>query len=337
VPRVSGARAEARIAVAHEAGGWVAALAWAPDGEAVAWADDEGTVGVLRVDGGHAEAVGEHPGGALALDWGAGGLASGGRDGRLVLGGVAHEAGPAWVEHLAWRPDGGLLAVAAGRHVQFWTPEGACRDVSEALPATVACLGWHPKGVACAAGTYGGVRLIRANGGRVARHLRWTGSVLELAFSPDGRRLAHGNQDASVHFWDLRKGSELEMHGYATKVRELAWSADGRWLATGGGATATCWDFHRAGGPAGSRPVELARHHERLTALAFQPGGELLATAARDGLVLLWRVGTDDLPVGGVGLSEPVSALAWSSDGARLAAGGAEGALAVVEVEAQPA
>jgi WD40 repeat protein len=334
---VSGARAQAQIAATAQAAGYVAALAWAPDGRAVAWADDEGAVGVLEPEAGAVERVAEHAGGALAVAWGAGGLASGGRDGRLVLDGSGHAVGPAWIERVAWRPDGALLAVATGRRVQFWTPAGECRDVSEALPATVACLGWHPKGVVCAAGSYGGVRLIRANGGRVGQHLRWTGSVLELAFSPDGRRLAHGNQDASVHFWDLRRSSELEMHGYATKVRELAWSADGRWLATGGGTSITCWDFHRAGGPAGSRPVELERHDERLVALAFQPGGELLASAARDGLVLLWRVGADDLPVGGSALSEPLSALAWAPDGRRLAVGGAAGSLAVVDVEAEAA
>jgi WD40 repeat protein len=224
------------------------------------------------------------------------------------------------------------VPVQAGRRGQFWTRDGRCRDVSEELPATAACLDWHPKGVVCAVGAYGGVRLLRANGAVVAQHLRWTGSVLELAFSPDGRRLAHGNQDASVHFWDLRRGTELEMTGYTTKVRELAWSPDGRWLATGGADAVTAWDFHRPGGPAGSRPVELERHTDRVVALAFQPGGSLLASAGRDGLVLLWAVGEDDLPVGGTAVDDVVSALAWSPDGRRLAVGAAAGGVTVLDV-----
>jgi WD40 repeat protein len=332
MPRISGASAAAEVVHACQVAGYVAALAWALDGQALGVADDSGGVTGVWVGVG-SELIGHHAGGALTVGWAPGRtLASGGRDGRVRLDGRVLEAGAGWVERVAWRPDGALLALASGRKVQFWTADGACRDVSDELPATVACLAWHPKGVLCGAGSYGGVRLIRANGGRTAERLDWTGSVLELAFSPDGRRLAHGNQDASVHFWDLPRRAELEMTGYPLKVRELAWSSDGRWLATGGGDTAVVWDFHRPGGPAGSRPHELARHTERLTALAFQSHGPLLASAARDGLVLLWHPDDDDLPVGGHALDQPASALAWSADGARLAAGGTQGAVVVLDV-----
>jgi WD40 repeat protein len=353
MPRVSGATVRATVARAATVDGYVAALAWAPDSTSLAVADDAGDITVLGVGDESRERVAVHDGGALTADWAPSAmLASGGRDGRITFDGRAAEtgrekvehvrtlptdramdAGRDWIERIVWRPDGGLLAAAVGRRAQFWTPDGLCRDVSEELPATITCLAWDPKGIVCGAGTYGGVRLIRANGGATARHLRWTGSVLELAFSPDGRRLAHGNQDASVHFWDLRRDRELEMTGYATKVRELAWSPDGRWLATGGDATITVWDFHRSGGPAGSRPLELERHTDRLVALAFKPGGALLASAARDGLILLWSVGDDDLPLGGTALEDPVSALAWSPDGRLLAAGGADGNVAVLDVE----
>jgi WD40 repeat protein len=340
MPRVSGTRAQPRVAVSDRASGYVAGLAWAPDGQSVAVADDAGGVGVIAVDGGDLLPVCEHPGGALTVAWSTRGvLASGGRDGRVLLDGGAIAAADQdtarrpWIERLTWRPDGALLAAAAGRRVELWTPEGARQDVSDPLPATVACLAWHPRGVLLAAGTYGGVRLLRRTGA-VDKHLKWTGSVLELAFSPDGRRLAHGNQDASVHFWDLRKGTELEMSGYATKVRELGWSDNGRWLATGGGDELTLWDFHRAGGPQGSRPLQLD-HDERVVALAFQPGGDLLAGADRGGMVLIWRPGEDDLPVGGTALDEPATTIAWSPDGRHLAVGGADGSILVLGVEVE--
>lgn len=346
MPRVSGARAQARIAASTQTGAYIAELAWAPDGGSVAAAGDDGAVRLLHVDGGAARTIAEHDGGALTVAWSAGGvLASGGRDGSIALDGSAvaarrngsddrparRAAGGPWVEQLRWRPDGMLLAAATGRHVQFWTPEGTCEDVSEPLPATVSCLDWHPRGVQCAAGSYGGVRLLRANGARVDQRLEWTGSVLALAFSPDGRRLAHGNQDSSVHFWDLAKGSELEMAGYETKVRQLAWSPGGRWLATGGGEDITLWDFHRRRGPAGSRPVQL-EHADRLVDLAFASHG-VLAGVDRGGAALLWRPGEDDLAIGGTALDEPGACLAWSPDGHRLAIGGAHGTILVVDIE----
>lgn len=325
----------ARVRVVVEAGAYIAGLAWAPDGERVAYAADDGAVGVVDVAG-TVERVAAHDGGALAVGWSMrGDLASAGRDGRVVIGGRAVVAGRGWVERIAWRPDGGLLAAAQGRRVSFWAPDGTAAALTDELPATVSCLGWHPKGVTLAAGTYGGVRLIRANGARIERTLAWRGSILELAISPDGRRLAHGNQDASVHFWDLRRQTELEMAGYATKVRELAWSPDGRWLATGGGDSIVCWDFHRPGGPAGSRPLELVEHEERVTSLAFQPGGRLLASTGRDGLLLLWRPGSGTAAPHGGTVADGVELVtsAWSSDGRRLAAGGADGTLIVVDVE----
>jgi WD40 repeat protein len=279
------------------------------------------------------EVAARHDGGALTVAWApATVMASGGRDGRVVVGGRDGDAGGPWVERVAWRPDGGLLAAAVGRRLQLWSIAGECVGVTTDLPATVASIAWHPRGIVCAAATYGGVRLVRANGAAVVDHLSWTGSVLELAFSPDGRRLAHGNQDASVHFWDLKRGGELEMTGYETKVRELAWTGDGRYLLTGGGATITAWDFHRAGGPAGSRPLELETHEDRVTALAGQPRGDLVASGGRDGRLLVWRPGSDDLPLAGTALDGAVSALRWSPDGRRLAAGADGGEVVVLDV-----
>lgn len=336
MPRVTGLPAHLAIARTVELGSWIAALAWAPGSRTVAIATDDGAVSTLATVERQRRVLSRHPGGALALAWAPSVmLVSGGRDGRLGLNGrLSDTGGRGWIERLAWRPDGQLLALAAGRRVQFWDASGACRDVSADFPATVSCLVWHPKGIVCAVGSYGGVRLLRANGAAIARRLEWTGSVLELCFSPDGSRLAHGNQDASVHFWDLRKtGGELEMSGYQTKVRELAWSPDGRWLATGGGQTATLWDFHRRRGPAGSRPLELDRHTEPITALAFHPRRPLLASAGCDGLVLLWHPDEDDLPIAASALDAPITTLAWAPDGARLAVGTSDGTAAILELD----
>ena len=334
MPRVSGARAEVCLRASIDVGAYVAALAWSPDSAAVAIADDAGTVTVLDARDGASKRVAAHADGALTLDWSTRDvLASGGRDGRIVIGGTGSDVGRGWVERVAWHPTGDLLAVAHRRLVSFWTSQGECLDVSTELPATVVCLQWHPKSSVCAAGSYGGVRLISAHDASSATPPAWKGSVLALAFSPDGQRLAHGNQDASIHYWDLRKHKELEMWGYDTKVRELAWSNDGRWLATGGGASITVWDTSGRKGPEGSRPLVLDRHEEPISALAFRPApGTLLASAGRDGLVALWNVPDDDLPVAANMLGEAATTLAWSPDGHSVAAAGAGGAVTVLSV-----
>jgi WD40 repeat protein len=236
------------------------------------------------------------------------------------------------VQALAWRPDGAVLVVAHGRHLTSLGSDTTMLARSAELPATVACLGWHPRGVQVAAGSYGGVQLLRANGLVRDGLLAWKGSVLELAIAPDGRRLAHGNQDASVHFWDLRKRSELEMWGYRTKVRQLSWRDDSRLLATGGGEEVTLWDF--AGrGPAGRKPLVLAGHSDLVAWLAFAPGSKRLVSVAGDGLVLMWLPGETAQPLAALELDPPLTCGAWSADGTRLAVGSAGGQIVVLDAE----
>jgi WD40 repeat protein len=311
---------------------WVNSICFAPDGQRVAAATADGAITVRELAG--AERVtARHEQAAVSVTFSVDGrLASGGEDGQVFIDGTSARLGNHWVQALAWRPDGAMLAVAHGRHVTSLGIDTATLAVSAEFPATVACLGWHPRGVQVAAGSYGGVQLMRGNGLAHEQLLSWKGSVLELAIAPDGRRLAHGNQDASVHFWDLNKRSELEMWGYQTKVRQLAWRHDSRLLATGGGDEVTLWDF--AGrGPAGRKPLVLAGHDDLVTWLGFAPGSKRLASVAGDGLVLLWLPGETTQPVAALELDAPVTCGAWSADGKRLAVGSAAGQIVVLDAD----
>ena len=328
---MSAAQASLRLIAVATLEDWVHALAWSPDGFAVAAACADGTVATVGADE-RVRAVARHGAPATTLAWSpTGALASGGEDGLVVIDGKPHALGAGWVQQVAWRPDGASIAAAHRRSVHILGEDGAHQAVSADLPATVACLDWHPRGVELAAGTYGGVHLLRGKDARSVRQLRWKGSVLAIATSPDGRRLAHGNQDASVHFWDLRRGTELEMWGYATKVRQLAWRHDGLLLATGGGTAITVWSF--AGrGPAGTRPDELDHHTEPITWLGFQPHSPLLASTAQDGFAALWKPGSDDVPLAVVAVDDQITTAAWSPDGDRLAIAGANGTVAIADV-----
>ena len=111
------------------------------------------------------------------------------------------------------------------------------------------------------------------------------GGPVTLAYSPDGRILAAGLQDGVVAFRYVATQKKSRMSGYDGKVTHTAWSANSRYLATAssGASTVVVWDFGGKG-PEGSTPLQLGTHTDRIEALAFQPGGKLLATAGRD-----WR------------------------------------------------
>ncbi len=298
------------------------------DAELVAAASVSGPIALLDATTGLLRhALPGHGIGTTAIHWRPGRteLASVGQDGRVRLwnGGTGAqtaelEAGSSWVERVRWSPDGQSLAAAAGRRITLWTADGAVLAEWDDHPSTVTDIAWSPDGALLAATSYGGVTLWSVDSPEPVR-LEWTGSSLTLAWSPTGRHLATGDQDATVHFWIVARGSDLQMSGYPTKVRELAWDASGRHLATGGGSDATIWDCAPPG-PAGSRPAIAEGDDSLVAALAAQHRGDLIAAGSEDGRVFLFRA-LAAADRGSVELGDGVSALAWCHDDRHLVAG----------------
>ncbi|MFO0954305.1 MAG: hypothetical protein U0835_24740 [Isosphaeraceae bacterium] len=317
----------------------VVALEWSPDAKRLAAAAVGGAVVVI--DGRSGERLAQPPGhgiGAMALSWSPDGrrLASTGQDGKLRIWDAedarevaAVDAGAAWVERVAWCPAGPFIATAAGRKLRLWSPDGeAIRSYAD-HPSTIADLRWKPGTRTLASAAYGQITLWLPDRDEPVRRFAWKGSMLVIAWSPDGRFIATGNQDSTVHFWEMKTGEDLQMYGYPTKVRELAWDPTGRYLATGGGGDACVWDFSGKG-PAGTRPAQLRLTGALVQAVGFRPraADPLLAAGFADGSVGLWRFGQKVARVDMLQFDEPDSQLAWRPDGKVLAVATAGGGVA---------
>ena len=317
-------------------------LAWSPDASKLAAATVEGSVFLINDhgDSAHFTCIGQHAGGANSLSWSHDGteFATAGHDG-LVKSWDAKsgqllcelQAGDPWVTKAVYNPRRNVLATAAGRHLKVWNEKREPFYESSEHESTIADMGWNPDGSGVATAAYNGITLHVPGKQRQPRKYIWKGSSLVLAWSPDAKYIATGEQDSTVHFWHVKSGEDAQMRGFPTKVLELAWDYSGRWLATGGGASVCLWDCSGKG-PAGRMPRQYNAHLNKLTQLVFQPDGELLASADADGLLFLWDPLKYDKVIGGCALSSPASCLRWCKGG-KLAVGQQDGKVVLFEVE----
>jgi WD40 repeat protein len=317
---------------------YIVDVAWTRDGKTIAVAGGEGAVALVEgiADKPQVRVLGEHGMGTIAIAWrpGTQTLASSGQDGAVVLWNPADQAaakrlrpGTGWTEHIAYSPDGKLLATATGKGLSLWDGAGELVHKYEPLPATIAALAWDKPGRDLAAATQGAVCVHRIEPPQFpVRKYTWPAACLTAAYSPNGRILASGTQDGTVHFWMLASGKDSQMRGYGSKVTLTEWSANSRFLGTASGSEVIVWDFGGKG-PEGTAPLQLTGHTERVTHLAFHPTGAQLVSAGRDWRVTLWQPGKTTQAIDAHLTGGEVTALRWSPDGKRLVVGESQGRL----------
>ncbi|MGH9315453.1 MAG: protein kinase domain-containing protein [Vicinamibacterales bacterium] len=144
-----------------------------------------------------------------------------------------------------------------------------------------------------------------------------------LAVSPDGQRLAWGSADRVLRIWELSTGREVAaFSGHSGRITSLDWSPDGQRVITGSlDSTARIWEV------ASRRSVAELTMPDPVRAVDYSPDGRWIAIGSGSGLasradpVQLRDAHTTQfvavlpLPPG-----HSVSAVAFSPDGARLAA-----------------
>jgi WD40 repeat protein len=327
----------------------IVGVTWSPDSARAAALTGSGTLLILAARDGSIihELPTAHAVGALTLDWAEGGLATGGQDGKIRLWDadrgavletfdVAEDNRSTWVEQLRWSPDGTLLAGRAGKALRIWKPsDGGRRLKYDEHSTTISALCWRPDSKGIAVGLYGGARFYRLNQNEPYQEIRWKGSILSLAWSSNARYLAAGTQEATVNFWKLpyRIGEELNMTGYANKIKELAWDPSSRFLATGGSEVVTVWNVSGKG-PRGTRPTELRRHTKKVTLLTWQTRGMLLVSGSADGTVAIWNPEKSRTPLYESSFGETITSAVWSSGDRAVMIGSASGQVEVWDLAA---
>ena len=196
--------------------GIVSAVAWSPDGDAIATASWDHTVQV----------------------WNA-------KTGVLLTTYTGHSE---IVDTLAWSPNGKEIASGSWDHtVQIWDVATGRTIVTYKGHSDVAVdtLAWSPDGKEIAAGGRDTTVQIwdARNGTRLLTYRGHSKEVNALAWSPDGQYIASGSSDTTAQIWDAKTGeTKLIYKGHSDSVDALAWSPNGSQIVTGSwDTTAQVW------------------------------------------------------------------------------------------------
>jgi len=187
-----------------------------------------------------------------------------------------------WNRTLAWGQAGTLATGSFGRAPVRWrVGEQKARTADRLGTPGINGMALSPDGrLAALACDDGAARIVEVESGRILRErYDFAGAVLSAAWSQDGARIAFGGWDDRVALYGLERSSPLAwIAGHGEPVNALAFAKDGRSLALGGFmGTVSVWDA-ASGAPLGT----AGSHVGSVKSVAALPDGGWLSSG-RDG------------------------------------------------------
>ena len=146
------------------------------------------------------------------------------------------------------------------------------------------------------------------------------GPILDVAFSPDGRRVACCSRDGAARLWDVQTGqmlATLREHdkGVDQMYYRVLFTADGQRLITAGtDHNLRVWDV-----ATGAVIHVLRGHSDEIYTIDITRDGTRIASGAKDNTVRLWDARTGECTAVVRAHHDHIYDVAFSPDGRRLA------------------
>jgi WD40 repeat protein len=195
-------------------------------------------------------------------------------------------------QRLLWSPDGKWLAGVDWENVTVWNVENG--EIIFRKPTLSSnALDFSPDGsrLVVAAGDDGSLMQIwEVHAGQLVQVMQTSGWITSLDWnaSSNGEHIAVA-QGGWAEVWDVETGEKLLQisssdAGHSWGIDQAALSPDGTILVTAA-AEIILWDI-----ASGEKLERLEGHTEAVTGLSFSPNGKLLASASREGVVMVWDI-----------------------------------------------
>lgn len=166
--------------------------------------------------------------------------------------------------------------------------------------------------------------------GQTVVEMRHSDAIVDLEFSPDGKRLIASSYDGVTRIWDTETGQKLNEFIYygPPNLNTIITVNQGQWILTAGSGMVRLWETET-----GKEISRMATEtNASINTVMLSPDGKLVSAGSAYGMVWVWRITRQEKRRMSHNAAS-VASLTFSSDGQLLATGSLDGIVRVWHVE----